>query len=67
MSCRSCGSSNQRRFGSEINIHFSSPDKPTVMVFPILVACLDCGFTEFSIPDAEARLLGEGDATSTAA
>ncbi len=67
MSCRSCGSSKQSQFGSEINIHFSSLDKPTVMVFPMLVVCLDCGFTEFSIPEAEARLLEEGGAASTAA
>ena len=67
MSCRSCGSGNQRQFGSEINIHLSGVDKPGVMLFPKLVVCLDCGFTEFSIPEAEARLLEEGGAASTAA
>jgi len=67
MSCRSCGSSNQRQFSSEINIHFSILDKPGVMAFPTLVICLDCGFTELSIPETELRLLKEDGAASTAA
>jgi hypothetical protein len=70
MSCRSCGSNNQTLFGSETIIHFSglkNVDKPTVMVFPKIMVCLDCGLTEFTIPEAELRLLGERGAASTAA
>ena len=70
MSCRSCASSNQTQFGSEIIIHFSGVknlDKPTVMVFPTIVVCLDCGVTEFTIPKAELGQLGERGAASTAA
>jgi hypothetical protein len=51
-------------------IHFSglkNLDKPTVMVFPKIMVCLDCGLTEFTIPEAELRLLGECGAASTAA
>jgi hypothetical protein len=69
VSCRSCSSSNQTQFGSEVVIHFSglkNLDKPAVMVFPNIVVCLDCGVTEFTIPEAELRLLG-GRAVSTAA
>ena len=63
MTCRSCGSQNQTEFGAEINIHFSglkNLDKPVVFLFPKLLVCLDCGFTEFTIAETELRLLGEG-------
>jgi hypothetical protein len=63
MTCRSCGSQNQTKFGAEINIHFprlKNLDKPAVFVFPKLLVCLDCGFTEFSIPKTDLRLLGAG-------
>jgi hypothetical protein len=65
MACRSCGSENQTEFGAEINIHFPGRkglDKPAVLVFPKLVVCLDCGFTQFTLPEAELRLLGQGAA-----
>ena len=54
MSCRSCKSANLRTLSAEIGIHFpglENLDKPVVWVFPSLVTCLDCGFTEFVIPD----------------
>lgn len=50
MSCRSCQSENRAAFPSEINIHFPGSenlDKPTVLAFPELMVCLDCGFVEF--------------------
>jgi hypothetical protein len=62
MICKSCSSENQRRFTSEINIHFpglKNLDKPPVFVFPKLLVCMDCGFTEFNIPETELRLLGK--------
>jgi hypothetical protein len=70
MLCRSCASNIQQDFGSEIIIHhpgLKNLDKPTVMVFPKIAVCLDCGVTEFTIPEAELRLLGERGAASTAA
>jgi hypothetical protein len=70
MACRSCGSRNQTRCGAEINIHFPGRgglDKPAVMAFPKIVVCLDCGVTEFTLQEAELRVLGEGGAASTAA
>ncbi len=63
MACRSCGSENQTEFGAETNIHFPGRkglDRPAVLAFPMLVVCLDCGFTEFTIAETELRLLGEG-------
>ena len=56
MSCKSCHSLNQRYFGAEMGIHFmglQNLDKPTVWVFPQLLVCMDCGFTEFNLPEAE--------------
>ena len=68
MTCRSCGSNNQAEYSAEINIHFPKDgDKGAVLVFPKLVVCLDCGVAEFTIPEAELRLLGERGAASTAA
>ena len=66
MRCKSCTSENQRKFTSEIAVHFSglkNLDKPTVFVFPMLLVCIDCGFTEFSIPEAELGLLGKRPTT----
>lgn len=61
MNCRSCTSENQRTFDSEINVHFpglKNLDKPSVFAFPTLVVCMDCGFSEFAMPETELRLLG---------
>lgn len=62
MTCKACTSENQRKFSSEICVHFpglKNLDKPAVMVFPKLLICVDCGFTEFVTPEAELRLLGK--------
>lgn len=62
MSCKSCKSGNQSNFNGEIAIHFPGLmglDKPIVWVFPKLVVCLDCSFTEFAIPETELRVLRE--------
>jgi hypothetical protein len=69
VSCQSCQSKRQSNFNGEIAIHFPGRkglDKPIVLVFPRLLVCLDCGFTEFSIPKAELqRLVGaESDAAA---
>ena len=54
----------------EIAFHFlgrKSLDKPLVLVFPQLSVCLDCGFTEFSIPETELCVLNDGIGPSAAA
>lgn len=61
MPCLSCGSENQREFPSEINVHhpgLENVDKPSVMLFPKLLTCANCGFTEFRMTDSQLRLLG---------
>ena len=62
MQCKACGSHNQTEFNAEINVHFSglkNLDKPAVFVFPKLLLCLDCGFTEFTLRESELHLLDE--------
>jgi hypothetical protein len=70
MSCKSCKSERQGNFNGEIAIHFPGRkglDKPLVWVFPKLVVCLDCGFTEFVIPETEMRVVREDTAQSVTA
>lgn len=67
MSCRSCGSKNQTQFASEMSVHhlgLENVDKPVVLIFPNLVVCMDCGFTELSLAQEELRELGKGPGTS---
>jgi hypothetical protein len=56
MPCKACHSVNQSPFGGEIGVHFlglRNIDKPTVWVFPQLLVCTDCGFTEFNLLEDE--------------
>jgi hypothetical protein len=69
MACKSCGSDRQRKFNSEIGIHFPGAEgltKPLVLVFPKVTVCLDCGFTEFQIDRNELSTLDEGDVDAAA-
>jgi hypothetical protein len=68
MSCKSCQSQNQRDLDGEVAIHvpgLKGLDKPKVWVFPKLLVCLNCGFTEFATPETEFRRLAENDQTVT--
>lgn len=42
-------------------MHLPGLSTPHVFLFPKVVVCLDCGFTEFSIPETELRQLAESD------
>jgi hypothetical protein len=67
MSCKSCQSENQRTLNGEIALHFpglAGLDKSIVWIFPKVLVCLNCGFTEFGIPEAELRRLVGSDAAS---
>jgi hypothetical protein len=50
-------------FLGEICMHFSggleSLDQPLVWVFPKVVVCLDCGWAQFAVPEAELKLIQE--------
>ena len=63
MICKSCSSDNSLRFSAEINVHFSGWEglkRPGVFIFPKLLVCMDCGFTEFAIPERELAGLANG-------
>jgi hypothetical protein len=63
MRCKSCQSESQQELSAEMIVHFSGLeglDKPIVWVFPKLTVCMDCGFTEFAIPETELALLVSG-------
>jgi len=53
MACKRCASDNQSTFNGEVAIHFpglKGLDKPIVWTFPKLAICLECGITEFTVP-----------------
>ena len=63
MPCRGCASNRRSSFGGEVAIHFPGMkglNKPIVWVFPKLLVCLDCGLTEFIVPEGELRVLAQG-------
>ena len=65
MPCRQCKSESCRRFTSELAIHFPGLEglqKPIVLLFPQLLVCLDCGFTEFTVPERKVNVLKGGKA-----
>jgi hypothetical protein len=61
MACGSCRSENVKTFTSEINIHF--PEKAdltkSVLAFPKLLVCLDCGLADVLLSQDELRNLNE--------
>jgi len=66
MACKSCGSNNQGKYSAEMNLHFpgyAGLEKRTVWVFPEVVVCIDCGFSEFSVAKRELCQLAEAAGT----
>jgi hypothetical protein len=62
MACKFCRSENQRNLNGEIAIHFpgfEGLNKPIVWVFSQLLVCLNCGGSEFLIPQTELDVLRE--------
>jgi len=69
MPCKSCGSLNQNKFTAEMGIHFrglKNIDKPVVWIFPELIVCLNCGTTEFVVPEPALRQLAEKEGAAAA-
>jgi hypothetical protein len=63
--CRSCHSTNLKTLSAEMGIHFpglKNLDKPVVWVFPSILVCLECGFTEFLIPEEKREEIKRVDA-----
>ena len=70
MSCKSCLSEHQSNLNGEIAIHFpglKGLEKPIVWMFPKLLVCLECGFTEFTVPERELGVIVKGTAVEGAA
>lgn len=62
--CSSCHSTNRDTFNAEIAIHFpglKGLNKPIVWVFPKLLVCLNCGCSEFTVPEKELIALQTGE------
>jgi hypothetical protein len=62
MPCKKCGSEQLTEYGSEINVHFpaySDLDNQAVLLFPNLLVCLKCGFTEFTLSQSDLPLLSK--------
>jgi len=60
VSCRLCHSTNQSRFPAEIVVHFPGTkdlQRPQTWMFPSLLVCSHCGFTEFVIGKEELEQL----------
>jgi hypothetical protein len=63
MVCKRCASNQQSAFNGEIAIHFpglKGLDKHIVWVFPKLAVCLECGFTDLTVPKKELSVLVKG-------
>lgn len=61
--CTSCHSCCEREFRAEIGIHFSNPEglqKPLVLAYPTVMACLNCGHVEFVLGDEQKEQLRNG-------
>ena len=67
MSCKLCQSEHQSNLTAEVAIHFpglKGLNKPIAWVFPKLLVCMNCGFTEFAVPETDLRRLGESAAAA---
>ena len=61
--CKQCHSERLGNFSGELAIHFTGLaglNKPIVWVFPKLLVCLNCGLTEFIVPERELQVLETG-------
>jgi hypothetical protein len=64
IACRLCASEKQSSFPTEIAIHLPGLGALHVFLFPQVVVCMDCGFTEFSIPETELPRLAKDDSSA---
>jgi hypothetical protein len=63
MPCQKCGSERQSKFGAEINVLFprkEGQEAASIWVFPDLLVCLNCGFTELTLSKDKLPLFAEG-------
>jgi hypothetical protein len=69
MACKECGARERRQFAAEIFVHFpglAQLETRPVLVFPTLLICPHCGWTDFTMPEAELRILMNSNAAGAA-
>jgi hypothetical protein len=67
MSCPACRSDNQMDFSAEMIIHhdgLKNLDKSGALLFPKLLVCVDCGFSQLTIPKPALALLASDSPNS---
>jgi len=60
--CKHCSSDHLGKLSAEMALHLRSIRDvtfPPVLVFPEVLMCLSCGFTEFIVPKDELRLIAK--------
>jgi hypothetical protein len=60
MCCPRCGSDTQKEFAASVNVCFGGLQNihiPGFRISPSILVCLKCGFSGFTIPEAELVLL----------
>jgi len=63
VSCLSCASENQVELPAEMFLHYpglANLDKLSVWIYPRVMVCFECGFSQFTTPKAELMLLAKG-------
>jgi hypothetical protein len=71
VSCKTCASENQRDFPAELTVCFDSLQTTLNNTDPVeishrILVCLECGFSEFVIPQAALLLLKQAQAAEGA-
>lgn len=67
MRCALCASVNETEFTAEMMIHFGGINhlnNPGVLTFPSVRVCMDCGFSELTLPDEVLDRLKQGLTTA---
>jgi hypothetical protein len=59
MPCKSCSSGNLRNFPTEIAVHLKDIGRHHVFVFPEILVCLKCGFTELVVEEDKLKVVAE--------
>ena len=70
MLCKSCGAPNQNSLNAEMAIHVSglkNLNRPMVWIFPRILVCMNCGFSEFCVPEDKLQFLEVEESNSAIA
>jgi len=67
MSCPACRLDNQMEFSAEMMVHLGgikNLDNSGVVLFPKVLVCMDCGFSQFTVQKAALAMLASDCPTS---